>query len=328
MLLGRPDDRWQTGAETVNDLDGYLANFWRALAAAPEDVAAHADWPVNEIDLTARHAWLVTSGRERLEKLQSDPDFYDAKVAGWWVWGVNAWIGSGWCSGQGPWALDVDGLLVNSRQLPHLGNAGRGINRQRPHLGAGRGINRKLPHLGDAGQGINRKRPHLGNRGNDKPGKEANLDALTAYFCGLSARLKRVRVCCGDWQRVVTMGALAYGQTVGVFLDPPYDEEVRDNSVYSTDGQGQGQLSSEVRAWALENGNDPRLRIVLAGYEAEHAEAMPATWRVLSYSANKAYGSRSAVGSGVGNDANRHNERLWFSPFTIRPEQGGLFDDP
>jgi hypothetical protein len=316
VLLGRPDDRWQTGAETVNDLNGYLANFWRALAAAPEDVAAHADWPVNEIDLTARHAWLVTSGRERLEKLQSDPDFYDAKVAGWWVWGVNAWIGSGWCSGQGPWALDVDGLLVNSRQLPHLGDAGRGINR-------------KLPHLGDAGQGINRQRPHLGNRGNDKPGKEANLDALTAYFCGLARRLKRVRVCCGDWQRVVTMGALAYGDTVGVFLDPPYDEEVRDNSIYNTDRSGQESLSSAVRDWALANGDDPRLRIILAGYEAEHAEAMPATWRVLKYSASKAYGSRSAVGSGAGNDANRHNERLWFSPSCLRPEveQPGLFGD-
>ena len=300
VLLGRPDDRWQTGAETVNDLDGYLANFWRALTAAPEEVARYADWPVNEVDLTARHAWLVTSGRERLSKLQSDPDFYDAKVAGWWVWGVNAWIGSGWCFGNGPWVLDADGILVDSRQRPHLGNAGKGINRQLPHLGS---------------------------RGNDKPGKEASREALTSYFCGLARRLKRVRVCCGDWQRVVTMGALAYGSTVGVFLDPPYDEEVRDNSIYSTDRSGQESLSAEVRAWALANGDDPRLRIVLAGYEEEHAEAMPPTWRKLSYSASKAYGSRSAVGSGEGNDANRHNERLWFSPHCLRKDQrqGQLF---
>ena len=39
-------------------------------------------------------------------------------------------------------------------QLPHLGDAGKGLNRQLPHLGnAGKGLNRQLPHLGDAGQG-------------------------------------------------------------------------------------------------------------------------------------------------------------------------------
>ena len=55
VLLGRPT-REQT--ETVNDLDCYLANFWRALAAAPLELAGFADWPVNEADLHARHLWL------------------------------------------------------------------------------------------------------------------------------------------------------------------------------------------------------------------------------------------------------------------------------
>ena len=205
VLLARPDDRWQTGAETVNDADSYLSNFWRALAAAPEEVARWADWPVNETDLLARHLWLVDTGRKRIQSMEADPDFYDAKVAGWWVWGINSWIGSGWCAGHGPWRV-VDGQVVNT------GDAGRGVNRQRPHLGAGRGVNRKLPHLG--------------NRGNDKPGREESVDDLTDYFLALSARLRRVRVCCGDWSRVVTEGAMAYGDSVGVFLDPPYQDAV------------------------------------------------------------------------------------------------------
>ena len=33
------------GTETVNDLDCYLANFWRAIAANPDAVAEAADWP-------------------------------------------------------------------------------------------------------------------------------------------------------------------------------------------------------------------------------------------------------------------------------------------
>lgn len=52
VLLGRPSE---PKIETVNDLDCWIANFWRALAADPEQLAHHADWPVNEADLHARH---------------------------------------------------------------------------------------------------------------------------------------------------------------------------------------------------------------------------------------------------------------------------------
>src|SRR5262245_937421 len=94
VLLQRPDP---SGTETVNDADGYLANFWRAIAYDPEAVAEWADWPVNENDLHARHAWLVARRENFTRRLEGDPDFFDSKVAGWWVWGICAWIGSGWC---------------------------------------------------------------------------------------------------------------------------------------------------------------------------------------------------------------------------------------
>jgi segregation and condensation protein B len=97
---------------------------------------------VSEADLHARHQWLVDQTGFR-ERMLTDPEFFDAKVAGWWVWGISQWIGSGWCSGDGPWhAVEVEG----SRQLVHLGNAGRGINRQLVHLGnAGRGDDEATP---------------------------------------------------------------------------------------------------------------------------------------------------------------------------------------
>jgi hypothetical protein len=72
--------------ETVNDIDCYLSNFWRAVQAAPDEVARWADWPVNEADLHARHRWLVNQAEFR-ERMKQDPDFFDAKIAGWWVWG-------------------------------------------------------------------------------------------------------------------------------------------------------------------------------------------------------------------------------------------------
>ena len=161
------------------------------MKADPVAVAYHADWPVNENDLHARHAWLVGQKESLQGRLEGSAKYYNPQVAGWWVWGICAWIGSGWCSGNGPWAVvehdgarqlvhlgnagrGVNRKLVHlgdagqgvNRQLVHLGNAGQGVNRQLVHLGdAGRGVNRQLVHLGDAGQGVNRKRVHLGSAG-------------------------------------------------------------------------------------------------------------------------------------------------------------------
>ena len=289
VLLGRPSThrRHLTGAETVNDADQFLSNFWRALALHPDEVARWADWPVNEADLFARHLWLVNEGRDRIQRMDDDPDFCDPKVAGWWVWGINSWIGSGWCSGKGP---------------HKRGDAGQGVNRKRPHLGT-------------AGQGVNRQLPHLGNRGNDKPGRQEDVTALADYFQSLAARLRRVRVCCGDWSRVVTNGACAYGDRVGVFLDPPYLGDVRTSDLYSVDDH---TISHAVREWALSRGDDPRYRIVLAGYVDEHDHLIPESWRRVVYSASAAYNSSAGGGQ---NKANRHKERLWMSPHCAN---GGL----
>lgn len=310
VLLARP--AWHRMAcETVNDADLFLANFWRALADDPEAVASWTDWPVNEADLFARHLWLVNEGRASLARgIEADPHFYDAKAAGWWVWGLNSWIGSGWCSGDGPWTREA---IAEARQLPHLGDPGRGVNR-------------KLPHLGNAGQGVNRKRPHLGNAGQEAvaepqaapPWERSPLpidEALHAYFADLAQRLRRVRVCTGDWSRVVTAGALAYGNSVGVFLDPPYSGSVRTKDLYAADDH---DVACEAREWALAHGEDRRMRIILAGYDAEHSGAMrEAGWTMHAYTASAAYQTEAQAGGGEGNQANRRQERLWFSPHCV-----------
>jgi len=307
VLLGRPHDLADGSrrAETVNDADGFLANFWRAVALDPEAVAHYADYPVNEVDLFARHLWLVNTGRSiLLNNMEADPEWFDARIAGWWVWGVNAWIGSGWCAGTGPWMTDDDGVI---RQLPHLGDAGRGVNRKLPHLGdAGRGVNRQLPHLGNAGRaGFNRL--------------EHRAEGISSYFIELANRLRDTRVCCGDWSRVVTSGALSFGTNVGVFLDPPYLGDVRTADLYSVDDH---TIAHAVREWALANGDKPRYRIVLAGYTTEHDDLMPATWRRIKWSASASYqttksAKRKADGDTTGNLGNRHTECLWLSPHCV-----------
>ena len=296
MLLGRPN---VGKVETINDADGFVANFWRAVSLDAAEVARHVDWPTNEADLIARHSWLVRNAPGLLQRLEADPDYYDAKVAGWWCWGACNWIGSGWCSGTGPWQHDGE-KLVDARQLPHLGNAGRGVNR-------------KLPHLGDAGRGVNRQR-----------GKRA---ALYEYFRALRDRMRGVRVCCGDWTRVMggdTGEALrchfASGDKCAVFLDPPYaDTAKRTDDLYRCDSLS---VAHAVREWAIKHGDDKRYRIALCGYDEEHE--MPETWTVIE--------GRAGGGNGYGGQSrdgykNERRERIWFSPHCL-PGNAEIEIDP
>ncbi len=89
--------------EIVNDLNGYVANFWRAAKYAPDELAGYADWPINETDLHARHAWLRQQSESLASKLEADPDYYDSKIAGYWVWGASQWLGAGWCDDNPQW---------------------------------------------------------------------------------------------------------------------------------------------------------------------------------------------------------------------------------
>ena len=309
MLLGAPDGK---RIETINDFDGMVANFWRAIAADPEAVAHHADWPCNENDLFARHSWLVRQRESLTEHLHADPEWFDAKVAGWWCWGACNWIGSGWCSGTGPWVHDGE-RIIDGRQLPHLGDAGKGINRQLPHLGdAGRGINRQLPHLGDAGQGINRQLPHLGDAG------QGRRQFIMDWFTVLHHRLRDVRVTCGDWQRVVKNSVTTRHGLTAVFLDPPYDKGEMD---YSAGGMRLG-ISGAVREWCAANGDRPKLRIVLCGHAGEHDDLLRLTgWHTRDWTARKGYAlTDEAI-------TNSQSETLWCSPHCV-PEvkTAGLFD--
>jgi len=74
-----------------------IVNFLRAVYHDPHTVAHYANWYITELDLTARHTWLVKQKPSLVQQLATDPEYHDARIAGWWVWGINNWIGSGWC---------------------------------------------------------------------------------------------------------------------------------------------------------------------------------------------------------------------------------------
>lgn len=283
VLLSRPGGAGKI--ETVNDIDAHLANVWRAIAMAPDEVAKWADSPVNEADLHARHLWLVNHREAITGRVMSDPDYFDAKAAGWWVWGACSWIGSGWVSGAGPWASDGERLVKR-------GNAGMGINRQ-------------LPHLGDGGRGINRQ-----------------VAAIRAWVRELSARLRGVRVACGDWGRVVGPASTTSCQNraamlTGILLDPPYPEGFAPDATYSAQEGSTAKLWADVTAWAEENGNNPLMRIAVCGYSGTWDP--PEGWRAVGWKAKGGYGSTDEARENSG------RETIWLSPHCIGPAQSGLF---
>jgi D12 class N6 adenine-specific DNA methyltransferase len=311
VLLGRPS---QPGTETVNDLDCYLANFWRALSFDAGGITESADWPVNEADLHARHLWLVNQSEFR-EKMKTDPDFFDSRIAGWWVWGISQWIGSGWCS-RPEW-LSMESVVSRVHQkLPNMGDDGRGVHRpsqQIPDLSGDSGASGR----GIFSAAVAGKRPHLYGRGTGIGihGDESSKN-LYAYMCALASRLRRVRVCCGSWDRVLGPSVTVKHGVCGVFLDPPYDmrlvsspEDRQPDRLYSNHDN---DLSKDVRAWAVENGDNPLLRIALCGYEGEHE--FPSSWECVPWKAHGGYGSQR----GDRGYENAARERIWFSPHCIK----------
>lgn len=334
MLLLRPDP---PRIETVNDLNCYVANFWRAVKEDAAAVAEHADWPVNEADLHARHRWLVLSepAVEFRQRMRTDPDYYDPKIAGWWCWGACCWIGSGWC-----------GVHSLSEQLPDISDNGHGVNRvpgqhsKRVPLGDGNG--------GSGQKGVNSSgkmpedhRPQLGDAYARGRGVHANDDAgtcaqrrewLLEWFHRLEDRLRTVRVCCGHWRRVCDSPSVTTRLgTTGILLDPPYPTheadgtESRSPDLYATDGDRDelDKLRDEVLAYCRDRGGDRRMRIAVCGYDTDGYAALEELgWECVAWKSPGGYGNRSAKGK-----ANAGRERIWFSPYCVRPEnaQATLF---
>jgi hypothetical protein len=262
VLLARPAFRGRR-VETLNDLDGWLVNCWRAIQLSPDDVARHAWGPVAEIDYHARLAWLQQ--RRTLDLvawLEGDPEHHDAKAAGWWLYVLACGIGDPF--GPGPWRV-VDGHL-------RKGNAGQGVNRKLPHLGdAGQGVNRELPHLGDAGQG-----------------------QLEAYMQQLADRLQRVRITCGAWDRVVKPSVIRSGTggdgTRALFLDPPY---ATSGDLYAESSEG---VAVAVREWCVAAPRD--LRVILCGYDTEHDTLLSQGWSVIEGKSGRGAGYSSDAFNG------------------------------
>jgi len=309
-------------SEIVNDKNGYISNAWRSLKANPEKTCYYASYyGYNENDLHAVHSWLVQPAQssELVQRLEGNLDYYDPKIAGFWLWGMALWIGGLFCGSSGPWH-SINGKLINvnipedlndsgiKEHLPRI-SANQGIATQRPQLPNAQGIWRQIPYLRDGGnQGITRKRPMLGHY--KAQGIINYQDDLLSYFQALSTRLQHVKVCSGDWSRI--MNLKLYEGTIGVFLDPPYTHGNRDSDLYNHDDSN---IALTVQQWAIEHGSDTHLRIAYCGYDDQSLPPFPPNWTAYHWKAQGGYGNVNP------NNQNKHKECVWFSPGCLSPDQ-------
>jgi DNA adenine methylase len=330
VLLGRPNYR-STMIETVNDKDGHIANVWRALQFSPNETARWCDWPVNHADLCARRKWLLTHTPEILDQLSSDPEWHDAKAAGYWIWAASCWIGGSMLNNTMP-NVGRTGQGVCSQRLAKPNNIPamneKGVNVKIPRMGGRNfGIQAQRPHITGSSTGINAVTPQIGRRpklagyagcGVMKP--TAVSGAIYEWFEALSARLRRVRVVCGDWARVCGGNWQDYVGTCGIFFDPPYGHKAnRKKGIYSHDDL---DVAADVREWARARGEKETYRIVLAGYYEEHESLLAEGWGVYRWSTGGGYGN---LGNGQAKK-NKDREALFYSPHCLSIKERTLFE--
>jgi DNA adenine methylase len=268
VLLARPT---AAKIETVNDLDCYSEFLARGDQAtrsgrAPCGLAGERSRPSR----AAPCGWSAQA--EFRERMKTDPDFFDPKIAGWWVWGISQWIGSGWCSAP-EWGGKV------AEKLPKIGGTrgGSGVHSRMRNLAATRNVGeapRARPRrsrsqaegVSEAAPGDQREprraaegRSTRAGRRRDDPGVDGG--SLRAAASRPRRAAATGRACSGRARprRSASPGSSSIHRTAPTRTVDP--------SIYTHDSL---TIATKVREWALEHGGDRRLRIALCGYEGEH----------------------------------------------------------
>lgn len=141
--------------------------------------------------------------------------------------------------------------------------------------------------------------------------------ASRATCVEIQQRLRKVRVCSGDWERVTTATWNRLG-TSGFYLDPPYSHDIgRENTCY---GDHDVDVTRAVESWCREHGE--KHRIVLSGYEDEYD--LPG-WRTREWEAAGGMDRLAQTEKSRGKD-NRKRERLYLSPATVALKQMSLLE--
>lgn len=285
VLLARPQP--VRGVEVVNDLNGFIINFWRAVVHAPESVVRHSARPMSQDELMAMKVYIKKSFRSLSARLQADINFYDPIVAGLWVAGQNLTMSCDMGICTGPWHV-VDNEIVRAPELGKDGNRDDGMR-----------VRNTTPY-GKAAAFIANP--------NSQKGK-LMFQKLLIYYQQLAERLCSVIIHNREWNRVLFKHFLYGDHNTGVFLDPPYSDKSR-TIIMKRSYVSYSDVSAQVNQWCVENSNLRNLRIAVCGLDGEHNNLEDLGWTKYCWSAQGSFYKPVAERRVT----NYKDERIWFSP--------------
>jgi len=181
--------------EIVNDLDGHVVNYLRAVKYAPDEVAKHLDFPRAELELIAYHHYARDRLPELIARLGGDPEYCDPVLAARWAY-VMAYKRDPSLTKPGRWR-------VRDGRLEYGSDDGR-------IRGSMTSSSRLLAHL------VSERR-------------------VAEYVAAISERLRSVHILWNDFEVVVEKARHPELGIVGILLDPPYPHRLRGNLYYDTD---------------------------------------------------------------------------------------------
>jgi site-specific DNA-adenine methylase len=183
--------------EIVNDADGYVVNYLRAIREAPDEVARYLDFPSAELEIMAMGIFQKHNLSELAARLGADPDYYDAKIAARWAY---------WMAHKHTLAAPEPGAW--------------GVRDGKLTFGVTDGIKR---------YGINFPGAFLARL--VKEGKVAE------YLNALAERLKNVTVVWNDFETLLNSSVTKERNgVIGILLDPPYTP-MKNRIVYTVESE-------------------------------------------------------------------------------------------
>ena len=215
--------------EAINDSCCHLPNVFRSVKYHPEEVIDAACYARTELDLHMRHDYLISQRQTLHDLLMTDVKACDPELAGWWIWGINLWVGAGWCG---------DSVILSRGK----------VSAQKP-------THRNQGILTLARKPANR------NRGILTKGDRRQI--ITDMITAVTNRLIDVNILYGDFERVLTPSYTSDFGTTAVFLDPPYKCYTdKSDTIYTND---HNDTWTRARDWFMAHRNDPNYHIILCG---------------------------------------------------------------
>ena len=245
----------------LNDYDCHIANVLRSVVYDSEALIDYICHPRLELDLHMIHDYITGAKPYLRDLLMKNIDAHDVKLAGWWVWGINHWIGGSWCNCE---LKKIDKLTEQYDEDFFVYPSGVGEK-------VSTGRNKLISSDQVTHQKISTDRNKLLHGDQLTHNKTSDrYDHVSTIVNNIYDQLSEAKIMYGDFERVITDSYTGDGKRVGIFMDPPYQKvscATYDNLYGSSNLKEDHNTFDRAKKWFLDNYKNPKLKIILCGHK-------------------------------------------------------------